>query len=138
MNTKFHFIGAVTQYNTRMGHVSCSPKQRMMIQRTDYGDFQIGDKLNVSANIDTQCSALTNCQVKSLCGGKSSCNLTMDNNLLPSQYCSDASKEIYTQYTCVDKYNSNTITGKADNNLFNNSYLPRTIRIFLGAQFLRS
>ena len=137
MNTKFHFIGAVTQYNIGMDNVNCSPKQQMLIQRADYGDFKVGDKLNISANTDKKCSILTNCQVKSLCGGKRSCDLTMDNNLLPSQYCSDTSKEIYTQYTCVDNYNSNTITGKAEIFLllmfFNNSYLSRKIKIFLGA-----
>ncbi len=96
-----------------MENVHCSPIQHMVVKNADYGDFDNFGTFDSNTNIDMQCSKLANCQVKSLCSGKRSCDLTMDNNLLPSQYCSDTSKEIYTQYTCVDKYNSNTITGKA-------------------------
>ena len=112
VNTKFSFSGAVTQYNARMKSVSCSMRQRMMIQTADYGDYDNSGTFNNNATIDATCSILTNCQVKSLCGGNRSCELTIDDNLLPSQYCSNTSKQIYTKYTCVDNYNSKTITGK--------------------------
>ena len=102
--------GSVTQYNAKMEDVHCSPDQRMVVHRADYGDFNSGGTFNIAANIDSTCSLLTNCQVKSRCGGNRSCELTMDNNLLPSEYCSDTLKEIYTKYTCVDTYNSSTIT----------------------------
>ena len=97
-----------------MENVHCSPIQYMVVKNADYGDFDNGGTFDNNTNIDMQCSKLANCQVKSLCSGKRSCDLTMDNNLLPSQYCPDTSKEIYTQYTCVDKNTSSTITGKAD------------------------
>jgi hypothetical protein len=98
-----------------MKDVHCSPKQYMMVKRADYGDFNKTGFFNDDKNIDTTCSKLTNCQVKSRCGGKRSCELTMDNNLLPSEYCPDTSKEIYTEYTCVDSSSSTIITaGKVD------------------------
>jgi hypothetical protein len=113
VNAKFSSVGAVTQYNARMERVSCSKIQRMMIQTADYGDYDNSGTFNSNAAIDTTCSILTNCQVKSLCGGNRSCDLTIDDSLLPSQYCSNTSKQIYTKYTCVDQddYNSKTITG---------------------------
>ena len=82
----------------------------MMVNSADYGDFNNGGRVNKNARIDTKCSKLTNCQVKSVCGGNRSCELTMNNNLLPSQYCSDTSKQIYTKCTCVDNYSSSAIT----------------------------
>ncbi len=100
----------MTAYNAKMENVHCSPTQHMVIKGADYGDFDNGDTFDKNANIDTACSALTNCQVKSLCGGNRSCELAMNNNLLQSPYCSNTSKEIYTKYTCVDTYNSSTIT----------------------------
>ena len=89
-----------------MENVHCSRIQHMLVKSADYGDFDNSGIFNKNANIDTQCSKLTNCQVKSLCDGKRSCGLTLDNNLLPSQYCSNTSKQIYTKYTCVDGYSS--------------------------------
>jgi hypothetical protein len=82
----------------------------MMVKSADYGDFDNSGTFNKNAKIDAQCSQLTNCQVKSLCGGKRSCELTLGNNLLPSKYCSDTSIQIYTKYTCVDNYTSSAIT----------------------------
>ena len=93
-----------------MEYVHCSPKQKMVLKSADYGDFNKNGAFNDDENFDTTCSKLTNCQVKSRCGGNRSCELTMDNNLLPSEYCSDTLKEIYTKYTCVDTYSSSTIT----------------------------
>ena len=85
-----------------------------MVNRADYGDFNKTGFFN-DENIDTTCSKLTNCQVKSFCGGKRSCELTMDNDLLPSEYCPDTSKQIYTEYTCVDSNKPTIITaGKVD------------------------
>ena len=83
----------------------------MLVTSADYGSFDDSGTFNKNATIETKCSKLTNCQVKSRCDGKESCELTIDNILLPSQYCSDTSKQIYTKYTCVDE-KSNIITGK--------------------------
>ncbi|CAB4010349.1 neuronal cell adhesion molecule isoform X1 [Paramuricea clavata] len=80
--------------------------QRMAIKRADYGDFNNNDVFDGRASIDAQCSPLSNCQVKSRCGGRRSCALTMGSNLLPSPYCRDTSKEIYIEYTCVDSKSS--------------------------------
>ncbi|CAB4007475.1 uncharacterized protein LOC110250238 [Paramuricea clavata] len=103
-------FGSVTAYNAKMEYVHCSPKQKMVVKSADYGDFNKNGAFNDDENFDTTCSKLANCQVKSRCGGNRSCELTMDKNLLPSEYCSDTLKEIYTKYTCVDTYNSSTIT----------------------------
>ena len=100
----------MTAYNAKMENVHCSPIQRMMVKSADYRDFDNNGTFNPNGNIDSQCSKLVNCQVKSLCDGQRSCELTMDNNLLLSQYCSDTSKQIYTKYTCVDTYSSSAIT----------------------------
>ena len=100
----------MTAFNAKMENVQCSPAQRMMVKSADYGNFDNSGTFNRNAAIDTQCSRLTSCQVKSLCGGNRSCELTIDNNILPSQYCSDTSKQIYTEYTCVDTYSSSAIT----------------------------
>jgi hypothetical protein len=86
----------------------------MVVKSADYGDFDINGFFNDGKNINSQCSKLTNCQVKSLCSGSRSCELTMDNKLLPLRYCSDISKQIYIKYTCMDKYKHTTKTsGKA-------------------------
>jgi hypothetical protein len=82
----------------------------MNVKSADYGGFDNNGIFDENAKIDTQCSALTNCQVKSLCGGMRSCKLTINSTLLPSKFCSDISKEIYVKYTCVDAYNSSAIT----------------------------
>ena len=105
------FSGSVTAFNGKMENVSCSPIQYMVVKSADYGDFDNSGTFNQNADIDTQCSALANCQVKSSCGGQRSCDLTMDDKLLPSEYCSDTSKEIYTKYTCTDKESQKIITG---------------------------
>ena len=97
----------MTGYNAKMKDVQCSPIQRMVVKKVDYGNFDQSGTFNANARIDTACSMITSCRVKSLCGGNRSCELTMDNNILLSQYCSDTSKEIYTEYTCVD--NSPTV-----------------------------
>ena len=104
------YIGSVTSYGTKMENVHCSPIQHMAVKSADYGDFNKNSVSNDVENIDRTCSALTNCQVKSRCGGKRSCELTMNRKLLPSQYCSDTSKKIYTKYTCVDSNSSTIIT----------------------------
>ena len=95
-----------------MNNVGCSPEQYMIVKKADYGDFDHGGTFYINARTDKYCGSLTNCQVKSLCGGKKTCKLTMDRNLLPPEFCSHTSKEIYTEYTCVDNKTSNTITGK--------------------------
>ena len=93
-----------------MENVHCSSIQRMVVESANYGDFNKNDVFNDDKNIDTTCSALASCQVKSRCNGKRFCDLTMDNDLLPSSYCSDTSKQIYTKYTCKDTNDTNTIT----------------------------
>jgi hypothetical protein len=97
-----------------MENVHCSPNQQIDIKRAVYGDFYKNGKFDGSASIDAKCSALTDCQVKSLCSGKKSCEFTMNENLLPSRYCPDTKKEIYTEHKCVDTYSSTTITGNVD------------------------
>ncbi|XP_028402580.1 receptor-type tyrosine-protein phosphatase delta-like isoform X10 [Dendronephthya gigantea] len=77
--------------------------QRMLIHKAHYGDFNNSGTFNANAAIDIQCSGLTSCQVKPLCGGNRSCELTVDNNLL-SPFCSDTTKQLYIEYTCVDNY----------------------------------
>jgi hypothetical protein len=93
-----------------MENVHCSPVQHMIVKSADYGDFDNISTLNENAKIDRRCSQFTNCQVKSLCGGNRSCELTIDKNLLPSSYCSNTSKQIYTKYTCVDIYSLSVTT----------------------------
>ena len=95
-----------------MNNVGCSPEQYMIVKKVDYGDFDRDGTFNMNAKTDKYCSSLTNCQVKSLCGGKKTCELTMNENLLPSEFCSESSKAFYTEYTCVDRKISNIITGK--------------------------
>jgi hypothetical protein len=108
------FPGSVTNYGGKMENIQCSSIQHMVVKSADYGDFKMNGNFSDDKNMDTQCSQLTNCQVKSLCGGNRSCELTMGNDLLPSKYCSNISKQIYTKYTCVDTYRPTTITaGKA-------------------------
>ena len=103
-------LGSVTNYGSKMENVQCSSIQRMVVESANYGDFNKNGIFSDDKNIDTTCSALASCQVKSRCNGKRSCDLTMDNGLLQSQYCPDTSKQIYTKYTCRDTYDTNTIT----------------------------
>ncbi len=111
----YFILGSVTAYHAKMANVHCSPIQHMVIKGADYGVFDNGGTFDNNTNIDAQCSALTNCQMKSLCSGNRSCELTLNNHLLSSPYCSNTSKEIYTKYTCVDTYSSSAITtGKVD------------------------
>ncbi|XP_028416881.1 uncharacterized protein LOC114541103 isoform X2 [Dendronephthya gigantea] len=100
---KFTF-GSVIPYNSKMKDVYCSPKQRMVIKKADYGNFDKNGVFDGNANIDRKCSILTNCKVKSLCGGNRSCELTVDSSLFTSEYCPDTSKEIYIKFLCQDTY----------------------------------
>ena len=93
-----------------MKNVHCSSIQHMEVESANYGDFNKDGVFDGDENTDTTCSALASCQVKFHCNGKRSCDLIMNNDLLPSQYCSDTSKQIYTKYTCKDTYDTNTIT----------------------------
>ena len=94
-----------------MKDVHCSPIQRMVIHKAHYGDFNSGGTFDFSATIDKNCSRQASCEVKSRCGGNRSCELTIDNNLLSSQYCPDTTKELYVEYTCVDNYKKPITTG---------------------------
>ncbi|XP_028399358.1 uncharacterized protein LOC114522809 [Dendronephthya gigantea] len=105
---KFTF-GSVTPFGDKMKDVHCSPIQRMVIHKAHYGDFNNSGIFNANTAIDAQCSGQASCEVKSLCGGKRSCELTVDNNLLSSHYCSDTTKELFIEYTCVDNYYINPI-----------------------------
>ena len=100
-----HYIeGSVTRYNSKMKDIYCSPKQRMVVKKAVYGNFDKNGAFDGNANIDRKCSMLTNCTVKSLCGGNRSCELTFDGSLFTSEYCPDTSKEIYTEFLCQDTY----------------------------------
>ena len=101
-----------------MKHVHCSPKQFMVTRSANYGDFDTNAVFSDDEKFDATCSILATCQVKSHCNGKRSCELTMNSDLLPSQYCSDTSKQIYTKYVCRDTYDSSSIivTGKVTSN----------------------
>ena len=114
----YSVLGSVTGYGEKMKHVHCSPKQVMEIRSAKYGDFDTTGVFSDDKKLDATCSILATCQVKSHCNGKRSCELTMNNDLLPSQYCSDTSKQIYTKYTCKDTYDSSTIitAGKVTSN----------------------
>ncbi|XP_028399360.1 uncharacterized protein LOC114522810 [Dendronephthya gigantea] len=96
-------FGSVIQFGERMKYVHCAPIQRMVIHKAHYGDFNNSGTFDINVTIDKKCSRQASCQVKSLCGGNRSCELTIDNNLL-SPYCSDTKKELYIEYTCVDNY----------------------------------
>ena len=102
-------LGSVINYGAKMMNVSCSSKQYMVIESANYGDFSKNGVFNDDQNVATICSEVTSCEMKSRCNGKRSCELTIDSSLLPSQHCSDNSKEIYTKYTCADKYSSSAI-----------------------------
>ena len=93
-----------------MENVHCSSKQLMVIKSANYGDFSKNGAFNNDKNFDKTCSAIVSSQVKSRCEGKRSCELTMNKNLLPAQYCPDTAKQIYTKYTCGDPYNTAIIT----------------------------
>ena len=91
----------------------------MVVESANYGDFNESGVFNDDKNDDTTCSVLSNCQVKSRCGGKRSCELAMNSDLLPSQYCPNTSKQIYTKYNCMDTNSSTTATtGKSINYIY--------------------
>ena len=96
--------GSVTPYGDKMKDVNCSPIQRMVIHKAYYGYFNNTGIFNGSATSDAQCTAVTSCKIKFLCGGQRSCGLTIDSNLLLPHFCSNTRKELYTEYTCVDDY----------------------------------
>jgi hypothetical protein len=104
----------VINNRTEKGNVHCSPNQHLVVETAQYGDFKKTGATKKEVNIHKKCSALTNCGVKSFCGGRNSCQLAMINNFLP-KYCPNIPKDIYVNYTCVDNSNSTTITtGKLD------------------------
>ena len=90
----------------------------MVIKRVKYGDYIKNSVFSDDERFDATCSILATCQVKSHCNGKRSCELIMNSDLLPSLYCSDTSKQIYTKYTCKDTYDSSTLitSGKVTSN----------------------
>ena len=103
-------LGSVINYGAKMVNVSCSSRQYMKIKSANYGDFNKNGVFHDDQNVATICSAVTTCRMKSRCNGNRFCELTIDNSLLPSQHCSDNSKEIYTKYTCGDTNSLSPIT----------------------------
>ncbi|XP_028417346.1 uncharacterized protein LOC114541738 [Dendronephthya gigantea] len=99
-------FGSVTEYGTKMKDVHCSPIQHMMVTNVRYGDFIANGKFDADASSDVECNAVASCMVKSLCGGikNKSCDLTINNSLLPPSLCSGRTEEVFTEYTCVDNY----------------------------------
>ena len=87
----------------------------MVFKNVRYGDFNRNGVFYPTASSDAECSALTSCKVKSLCGGikNKSCDLVIDNSLLIPSFCSDRSKELFTEYTCMDNYVDPITTGNA-------------------------
>ena len=83
----------------------------MVIRKAYYGDFNNNGTFDSRAVSDAQCTAVTSCKMKSLCGGKSSCELTIDSNLLLPNLCSCTRRELYIEYTCVDNYVDPITTG---------------------------
>ena len=92
-----------------MENVSCSSKQYMVIKSANYGDFNQNGVFNDDKSVLTVCSAVTTCRMKSRCNGNKSCELIIDNSLLPSQHCLDNSNEVYMEYTCGDTNNFSPI-----------------------------
>ena len=105
----------MTQYGTKMKDVHCSPIQHMVVESARYGDFNKNGVFDASASSDAECNVVTSCMVKSLCSGikNKSCDLTIDKNLLLPSFCSDRTKELFTEYTCVDNYIDQITTGNA-------------------------
>lgn len=103
-------LGSVTNYGTTMENVHCSSQQYMMVKSANYGNFNNSGVFNDDKDVKTTCSVLTNCQVKSRCSGNRSCELIMNNDLLPKEYCNDTSKQIYTKYICVDTKSTVAVT----------------------------
>ncbi|XP_028402430.1 uncharacterized protein LOC114525366 [Dendronephthya gigantea] len=87
-----------------MKDVHCSSNQLMVIHKAHYGDFEDGGTFYANATIDIKCSQRASCQVKRLCGGKTACELIINNTLLLSPYCSKNTAQLYIEYTCVDIY----------------------------------
>ena len=100
------YLGSVINYGAKMVNVGCSSSQYMVIKSANYGDFNQNGVFNEDKNVSTVCSAATTCRVKSRCNGKKSCELIIDNSLLPSQHCLNSSEEVYIKYTCGDTNNS--------------------------------
>ena len=97
----------------------------MLVESANYGDFNKSGVFHDDVNVNTTCSALSSCQVKSRCVGKRSCELAMNSDLLPSPSCPDTSKQIYTKYICVDANSSTTATtGKSNNYMYISVYAP--------------
>ena len=108
----------MTNHGATMENVHCSSQQYMMVKSANYGHFNNSGVFNDDENVDTTCSVLASCQVKSRCNGNRSCKLIMNNNLLPKQYCNDTSKQIYTKYICVDTKSTVTVTTGKGTQLF--------------------
>ena len=103
-------LGSVINYGAKMVNVGCSSSQYMVVQSANYGDFNQSGVFNDDKRVITVCSAVTTCRMKSRCNGKKTCELTMDNSLLPSQHCLNNSKEVYIKYTCGDTNTFSRIT----------------------------
>ena len=102
-----------------MKDAHCSPLQRMMIHKVYYGNFSNNVGIfNVNAISNAQCTAVTSCKMKILCDGYRACEQTIDSTLLLPHICSNARRELYTQYTCVDNYIKPTITTGIVHNFF--------------------
>ena len=104
------YLGSVINYGAKMVNVGCSSSQYMVVQSANYGDFNKNGVFNDDKSVATVCSAVTTCRMKSRCNGNKSCDLTIDNSLMPSQHCLNKSKEVYMKYTCDDTNNSSLST----------------------------
>ncbi|XP_046858355.1 uncharacterized protein LOC124451786 [Xenia sp. Carnegie-2017] len=76
----------------------------MVIKKAEYRGLNEGNVCGSSYNYS--CSFDVTCHLKRRCDGQRVCNISVDNNLFPSNICVGLNKYLYFEYQCNDTMTS--------------------------------
>ena len=94
----------MTCFGEKITNVSCPNNQYMVIKKAEYRGLNEGNVCGSSYNYS--CSFDVTCHLKRRCDGQRVCNISVDDNLFPSNICVGLNKYLYIEYQCNDTMTS--------------------------------
>ncbi|XP_046858728.1 receptor-type tyrosine-protein phosphatase T-like [Xenia sp. Carnegie-2017] len=104
VNERQRYQGSVTCFGEKITNASCPNNQYMVIKKAEYRGLNEGNVCGSSYNYS--CSFDVTCHLKRRCDGQRVCNISVDDNLFPSNICVGLNKYLYFEYQCNDTMTS--------------------------------
>ena len=90
-------------------NANCPKDQYMVVKTASYRGLSATKTCGLSD--DYSCEVDVTCLVKKLCDGQHECNISVDDNLFPDNFCQGLTKYLYFEYQCTDSPTPCTICG---------------------------